>query len=88
MSARQLGVFPFFFQTKLSPSDWQFVFKELQQRRDWQRASRVFKYMQRQPLNQPTEHLYTLMMSIFGREGMLDKVRVLCCPPVSLHQRV
>lgn len=33
--------------------------------------------MQRQPLNQPTEHLYTLMMSIFGREGMLDKVRVL-----------
>ncbi|CAN4086118.1 unnamed protein product [Withania somnifera] len=61
------------FKNKLSLSDFSLVFKEFAPRGDWQRSLRLFKYMQRQIWCKPNEHIYTLMIGILGREGLLDK---------------
>ncbi|MCD7455417.1 hypothetical protein HAX54_028068 [Datura stramonium] len=61
------------FKNKLSLSDFSLVFKEFAARGDWQRSLRLFKYMQRQIWCKPNEHIYTLMIGILGREGLLDK---------------
>ncbi|XP_019153086.1 PREDICTED: pentatricopeptide repeat-containing protein At1g74850, chloroplastic [Ipomoea nil] len=61
------------FRNKLSLTDFSHVFKEFAARCDWQRSLRLFKYMQRQIWCSPNEHIYTLMIGILGREGLLDK---------------
>ncbi|CAI9112455.1 OLC1v1012908C1 [Oldenlandia corymbosa var. corymbosa] len=61
------------FKNKLSLSDFSLVFKEFAARGDWQRSLRLFKYMQRQLWCKPNEHIYTLMIGILGREGLLEK---------------
>ncbi|KAK6123437.1 hypothetical protein DH2020_042819 [Rehmannia glutinosa] len=61
------------FKNKLSLSDFSHVFKEFAQRGDWQRSLRLFKYMQRQIWCKPNEHIYSLIIGILGREGLLDK---------------
>ncbi|KAL3513250.1 hypothetical protein ACH5RR_025967 [Cinchona calisaya] len=61
------------FKNKLSLSHFSQVFKEFAARGDWQRSLRLFKYMQRQLWCKPNEHIYTLMIGILGREGLLDK---------------
>ncbi|KAG6412233.1 hypothetical protein SASPL_124905 [Salvia splendens] len=61
------------FKNKLSLSDFSLVFKEFAQRGDWQRSLRLFKYMQRQIWCKPNEHIYSIMIGILGREGLLDK---------------
>lgn len=61
------------FKNKLSLTDFSLVFKEFAARGDWQRSLRLFKYMQRQIWCKPNEHIYTLMIGILGREGLLDK---------------
>ncbi|XP_030475504.2 pentatricopeptide repeat-containing protein At1g74850, chloroplastic [Syzygium oleosum] len=63
------------FKNKLSLNDFALVFKEFAQRGDWQRSLRLFKYMQRQIWCKPNEHIYTIMVSLLGREGLLDKCR-------------
>ncbi|KAG2254241.1 hypothetical protein Bca52824_084377 [Brassica carinata] len=60
-------------QNKLSLNDFALVFKEFAGRGDWQRSLRLFKYMQRQIWCKPNEHIYTIMISLLGREGLLDK---------------
>ncbi|XP_042502341.1 pentatricopeptide repeat-containing protein At1g74850, chloroplastic [Macadamia integrifolia] len=61
------------FKNKLSLNDFASVFKEFAQRGDWQRSLRLFKYMQRQIWCKPNEHIYTIMIGVLGREGLLDK---------------
>ncbi|CAN6448438.1 unnamed protein product [Victoria cruziana] len=61
------------FKNKLSLNDFALVFKEFAQRSDWQRSLRLFKYMQRQIWCKPNEHIYTIMIGILGREGLLEK---------------
>ncbi|KAG2679066.1 hypothetical protein I3760_11G033600 [Carya illinoinensis] len=61
------------FKSKLSLNDFALVFKEFAQRGDWQRSLRLFKYMQRQIWCKPNEHIYTIMISLLGREGLLEK---------------
>ncbi|KAK2965160.1 hypothetical protein RJ640_005323 [Escallonia rubra] len=61
------------FKNKLSLTDFALVFKEFAQRGDWQRSLRLFKYMQRQIWCKPNEHIYTIMIGVLGREGLLDK---------------
>ncbi|KAF2316024.1 hypothetical protein GH714_040819 [Hevea brasiliensis] len=61
------------FKNKLSLNDFALVFKEFAQRGDWQRSLRLFKYMQRQIWCKPNEHIYTIMISLLGREGLLEK---------------
>nr|AYM00962.1 pentatricopeptide repeat protein [Salvia miltiorrhiza] len=61
------------FKNKLSLSDFSHVFKEFAQRGDWQRSLRLFKYMQRQIWCKPNEHIYSIIIGILGREGLLDK---------------
>ncbi|BFI40622.1 protein MpPPR_65 [Marchantia polymorpha subsp. ruderalis] len=61
------------FRNKISLNDFSLIFREFAQRGDWQRALRLFKYMQRQQWCKPNEHVYTIMIGIMGREGMLDK---------------
>ncbi|XP_010272143.1 PREDICTED: pentatricopeptide repeat-containing protein At1g74850, chloroplastic [Nelumbo nucifera] len=61
------------FKNKLSLNDFALVFKEFAQRGDWQRSLRLFKYMQRQIWCKPNEHIYTIMIGVLGREGLLDK---------------
>ncbi|KAF4349561.1 hypothetical protein G4B88_009537 [Cannabis sativa] len=61
------------FKNKLSLNDFALVFKEFAARGDWQRSLRLFKYMQRQIWCKPNEHIYTIMISLLGREGLLDK---------------
>ncbi|KAL0440822.1 UNVERIFIED_CONTAM: Pentatricopeptide repeat-containing protein, chloroplastic, partial [Sesamum radiatum] len=61
------------FKNKLSLSDFSHVFKEFAHRGDWQRSLRLFKYMQRQIWCKPNEHIYSLIIGILGREGLLDK---------------
>ncbi|KAK7857254.1 pentatricopeptide repeat-containing protein [Quercus suber] len=63
------------FKNKMSLNDFALVFKEFAQRGDWQRSLRLFKYMQRQIWCKPNEHIYTIMISLLGREGLLDKCR-------------
>ncbi|KAG8476130.1 hypothetical protein CXB51_032870 [Gossypium anomalum] len=63
------------FRNKLSLKDFALVFKEFAHRGDWQRSLRLFKYMQRQIWCKPNEHIYTIMISLLGREGLLDKCR-------------
>ncbi|GLT25877.1 hypothetical protein SLA2020_009790 [Shorea laevis] len=63
------------FKNKLSLNDFALVFKEFAHRGDWQRSLRLFKYMQRQIWCKPNEHIYTIMISLLGREGLLDKCR-------------
>ncbi|KAK7265737.1 hypothetical protein RJT34_33360 [Clitoria ternatea] len=63
------------FKNKLSLNDFALVFKEFAQRGDWQRSLRLFKYMQRQIWCKPNEHIYTIMITLLGREGLLDKCR-------------
>ncbi|XP_073123434.1 pentatricopeptide repeat-containing protein At1g74850, chloroplastic [Henckelia pumila] len=61
------------FKNKLSLSDFSHVFREFAHRSDWQRSLRLFKYMQRQIWCKPNEHIYSLVIGILGREGLLDK---------------
>jgi len=61
------------FRSKLSMHDFSLIFREFAQRGDWQKALRLFKYMQRHQWCKPKEHVYTIMIGIMGREGMLDK---------------
>ncbi|CAM8972693.1 unnamed protein product [Rhodiola kirilowii] len=61
------------FKNKLSLNDFALVFKEFAARGDWQRSLRLFKYMQRQIWCKPNEHIYTIMIGVLGREGLLDK---------------
>uniref|UniRef100_A0A7N1A6W7 Smr domain-containing protein n=1 Tax=Kalanchoe fedtschenkoi TaxID=63787 RepID=A0A7N1A6W7_KALFE len=61
------------FKNKLSLNDFAFVFKEFAARGDWQRSLRLFKYMQRQIWCKPNEHIYTIMIGVLGRDGLLDK---------------
>ncbi|KAJ8753620.1 hypothetical protein K2173_022861 [Erythroxylum novogranatense] len=61
------------FKNRLSLNDFALVFKEFAQRGDWQRSLRLFKYMQRQIWCKPNEHIYTIMISLLGREGLLEK---------------
>ncbi|KAJ6760613.1 PLASTID TRANSCRIPTIONALLY ACTIVE CHROMOSOME 2-LIKE PROTEIN [Salix purpurea] len=61
------------FKNKLSLNDFALVFKEFAQRGDWQRSLRLFKHMQRQIWCKPNEHIYTIMISLLGREGLLEK---------------
>ncbi|KAI7986837.1 Pentatricopeptide repeat-containing protein [Camellia lanceoleosa] len=61
------------FKNKLSLSDFALVFKEFASRGDWQRSLRLFKYMQRQIWCKPNEHIYTIMIGVLGREGLLEK---------------
>ncbi|KAK7330428.1 hypothetical protein VNO77_24622 [Canavalia gladiata] len=63
------------FKNKLSQNDFALVFKEFAQRGDWQRSLRLFKYMQRQIWCKPNEHIYTIVITLLGREGLLDKCR-------------
>ncbi|XP_017420370.1 pentatricopeptide repeat-containing protein At1g74850, chloroplastic [Vigna angularis] len=63
------------FKNKLSLNDFALVFKEFAQRGDWQRSLRLFKYMQRQLWCKPNEHIYTIMITLLGRESLLDKCR-------------
>lgn len=61
------------FKNKLSLNDFALVFKEFAHRGDWQRSLRLFKYMQRQIWCKPNEQIYTIMIGVLGREGLLDK---------------
>lgn len=61
------------FKNKLSLTDFAQVFKEFAHRGDWQRSLRLFKYMQRQIWCKPNEHIYTIIIGVLGREGLLDK---------------
>ncbi|CAN1183058.1 Pentatricopeptide repeat-containing protein At1g74850, chloroplastic [Linum perenne] len=61
------------FKSKLSLNDFALVFKEFAQRGDWQRSLRLFKHMQRQIWCKPNEHIYTIIISLLGRQGLLDK---------------
>ncbi|GER50029.1 pentatricopeptide repeat-containing protein [Striga asiatica] len=61
------------FRNKLSLSDFTNVFREFAQRGDWQRSLRLFKHMQRHIWCKPNEHIYSLVIGILGREGLLDK---------------
>ncbi|KAJ0048289.1 hypothetical protein Pint_15352 [Pistacia integerrima] len=61
------------FKNKLSLNDFALVFKEFAQRGDWQRSLRLFKYMQRQIWCKPNEQIYTIMISLLGRENLLEK---------------
>ncbi|ESW27367.1 hypothetical protein PHAVU_003G195800 [Phaseolus vulgaris] len=63
------------FKNKLSLNDFALVFKEFAQRGDWQRSLRLFKYMQRQLWCKPNEHICTIMITLLGRESLLDKCR-------------
>jgi pentatricopeptide repeat protein len=49
------------------------VFKEFAQRGDLQRSLRLFKHMQRQIWCKPNDHIYTIMISLLGSEGLLEK---------------
>lgn len=61
------------FKNKLSLNDFALVFKEFAHRGDWQRSLRLFKYMQRQIWCKPNEHIYTIIIGVLGREGLLEK---------------
>lgn len=61
------------FKNKLTMHEFSLIFREFAQRSDWQKALRLFKYMQRHQWCKPNEHVYTIMIGIMGREGMLDK---------------
>lgn len=63
------------FKNKLSQNDFALVFKEFAQRGDWQRSLRLFKYIQRQIWCKPNEQIYTIIISLLGREGLLEKGR-------------
>lgn len=61
------------YRNKLSMKDFSLIFREFGQRGDWERAVRLFKYMQRQQWCKPHEHIYTILIGILGREGLLDR---------------
>ncbi|KAI4341429.1 hypothetical protein MLD38_026155 [Melastoma candidum] len=63
------------FRNKLSLDNFALVFKEFTQRGDRQRSLRLFKYMQRHIWCKPIEHIYTIMISLLGRENLLDRGR-------------
>ncbi|MED6199406.1 Pentatricopeptide repeat-containing protein, chloroplastic [Stylosanthes scabra] len=63
------------FKSKLSLNDFALVFKEFAARGDWQRTLRLFKHMQRQLWCKPNEHIYTIVITLLGREGLLEKCR-------------
>jgi pentatricopeptide repeat protein len=50
------------FRSKLSMHDFSLIFREFAQRGDWQKALRLFKYMQRHQWCKPKEHVYTIMI--------------------------
>lgn len=50
------------FKNKLSMHDFSLIFREFAQRSDWQKALRLFKYMQRHQWCKPNEHVYTIMI--------------------------
>ncbi|KAH7277227.1 hypothetical protein KP509_39G041000 [Ceratopteris richardii] len=61
------------YRNKLSMKDFSLIFREFGQRRDWERAYKLFKYMQRQQWCKPHEHIYTMIIGMLGREGLLDR---------------
>lgn len=61
------------YRNKLSMKDFSLIFREFGLRGDWERALRLFKYMQRQQWCKPHEHIYTILIGILGREGLLDR---------------
>ncbi|KAG5536773.1 hypothetical protein RHGRI_024263 [Rhododendron griersonianum] len=63
------------FKNKLSQNDFALVFKEFAARGDWQRSLRLFKYIQRHMWCKPNEHIYTIIIGLLGREGLLEKCR-------------
>ncbi|KAF7135998.1 hypothetical protein RHSIM_Rhsim08G0164000 [Rhododendron simsii] len=48
---------------------------EFAARGDWQRSLRLFKYIQRHMWCKPNEHIYTIIIGLLGREGLLEKCR-------------
>ncbi|KAJ4851382.1 Pentatricopeptide repeat-containing protein, chloroplastic [Turnera subulata] len=63
------------YKNKLSMNDFAVVYREFAQRGEWQRVLRLFKYMQRQIWCKPNEQIYTIVISLLGREGLLEKCR-------------
>eukprot|EP00850_Spirogloea_muscicola_P003855 SM000016S01843 [mRNA] locus=s16:152197:163345:- [translate_table: standard] len=61
------------YRHRLTLQDFSLIFREFAQRGDSQRALRLFKYMQRQQWCKPNEHVYTIMIGIMGRDGLVDK---------------
>ena len=50
------------YRNKLTMQDFALIFREFAQRSDWQKALRLFKYMQRHQWCKPNEHVYTIMI--------------------------
>jgi len=50
------------FKNKLTMHEFSLIFREFAQRSDWQKALRLFKYMQRHQWCKPNEHVYTIMI--------------------------
>lgn len=50
------------YRNKLTMQDFSLIFREFAQRSDWQKALRLFKYMQRHQWCKPNEHIYTIMI--------------------------
>lgn len=63
------------FKHNHSLADFASVFKEFAGRSDWQHSLRLFKYMQRQLWYRPDEPIYTMLMSLLGRQALLEKVQ-------------
>eukprot|EP00850_Spirogloea_muscicola_P018764 SM000175S03311 [mRNA] locus=s175:257026:269190:+ [translate_table: standard] len=61
------------YRHRLTLQDFSLIFREFAQRGDSQRALRLFKYMQRQQWCKPNEHVYTIMIGIMGRDGLVEK---------------
>lgn len=74
------------FKSKLSMHDFSLVFREFAQRGDWQKALRLFKYMQRHQWCKPNEHVYTIMI---GNVPQLPTPLSLClfifCSPARFY---
>eukprot|EP00252_Welwitschia_mirabilis_P004017 TRINITY_DN1415_c0_g1_i1.p1 TRINITY_DN1415_c0_g1~~TRINITY_DN1415_c0_g1_i1.p1 ORF type:complete len:950 (+),score=168.14 TRINITY_DN1415_c0_g1_i1:298-3147(+) len=61
------------YKSKLTLNDFAVIFRELGGCGEWQRCLKLFRYMQRQQWCKPNENIYTLMIGILGREGLLDR---------------
>uniref|UniRef100_A0ACD6A7T4 Uncharacterized protein n=1 Tax=Avena sativa TaxID=4498 RepID=A0ACD6A7T4_AVESA len=60
---------------RLTLQDFAAVYREFSRRGDWQRSTRLFKYMQRQSWCRPDEHIHAIVIGVLGRQGpaLLDK---------------
>eukprot|EP00271_Cylindrocystis_brebissonii_P006030 TRINITY_DN18561_c2_g3_i1.p1 TRINITY_DN18561_c2_g3~~TRINITY_DN18561_c2_g3_i1.p1 ORF type:complete len:894 (+),score=152.67 TRINITY_DN18561_c2_g3_i1:401-3082(+) len=61
------------YKGKLTMQDFALIFREFGLQGESHRALRLFKYMQRQSWCTPTEHIYTILIGMMGREGDLAK---------------